>query len=223
MRALMVDDDELSLELLEGVLTELGYEVDRARNGREALDKLHKESIHLVITDWEMPEMNGLELCRAVRSEDFDGYVYIIMLTGRDSGKQRIEGLHGGADAFLCKPLNPEELLVSLKTAERILALETRDLAMFALAKLSESRDPETGAHIERVQSYARLLAQNLSTTERFHGLIEGNFVRLIYQTSPLHDIGKVGIPDDILLKPGKLNDHEMAIMRTHASLGADA
>lgn len=221
MRALMVDDDELSLELLEGVLSDLGYDVERATNGKEAIERLRKEPIHLVITDWEMPEMNGLELCRAIRSEDFDGYVFIIMLTGRDSGKQRIEGLHCGADAFLTKPLNPDELLVSLKTAERILALETRDLAMFALAKLSESRDPETGAHIERVQSYARLLAQYLSTTERHHGLIDTEFVRLIYQTSPLHDIGKVGIPDSVLLKPGKLNEQELAIMRTHASMGA--
>jgi len=221
MRALMVDDDELSLELLEGVLRELGHEVERASNGKEALEKLRKEPIHLVITDWDMPEMNGLELCRAIRAEDFDGYVFIIMLTGRDSGKQRIEGLHGGADAFLCKPLNPDELLVSLKTADRILGLETRDLAMFALAKLSESRDPETGAHIERVQSYARLLAQYLSTTERHYGLIDVEFVRLIYQTSPLHDIGKVGIPDSVLLKPGKLDPQELSIMRTHASLGA--
>jgi putative two-component system response regulator len=221
MRALMVDDDELSLELLEGVLRELGYDVERAVNGKEAIEKLRREPIHLVITDWDMPEMNGLELCRAIRSEDFDGYVFIIMLTGRDSGKQRIEGLHCGADAFLTKPLNPDELLVSLKTAERILALETRDLAMFALAKLSESRDPETGAHIERVQSYARLLAQYLSTTERHHGLIDTEFVRLIYQTSPLHDIGKVGIPDNVLLKPGKLDAQELQIMRTHASLGA--
>jgi putative two-component system response regulator len=221
MRALMVDDDELSLELLEGILSELGYEVSRASNGMEALAVLRKEPIHLVITDWDMPEMNGLELCRAIREEDFDGYVFIIMLTGRDGGKQRIEGLHGGADAFLCKPLNPDELLVSLKTAERILGLETRDLAMFALAKLSESRDPETGAHIERVQSYARLLAQYLSTTERFRGVINTEFVRLIYQTSPLHDIGKVGIPDSVLLKPGKLDEQELTIMRTHASLGA--
>jgi len=221
MRALMVDDDELSLELLEGVLRDLGYDVERATNGKEAIERLRKEPIHLVITDWDMPEMNGLELCRAIRSEDFDGYVFIIMLTGRDSGKQRIEGLHCGADAFLTKPLNPDELLVSLKTAERILALETRDLAMFALAKLSESRDPETGAHIERVQSYARLLAQYLSTTERHSGQIDTEFVRLIYQTSPLHDIGKVGIPDAVLLKPGKLDDQELTIMRTHASLGA--
>jgi putative two-component system response regulator len=221
MRALMVDDDELSLELLEGVLRDLGYDVERATNGKEAIERLRKEPIHLVITDWDMPEMNGLELCRAIRSEDFDGYVFIIMLTGRDSGKQRIEGLHCGADAFLTKPLNPDELLVSLKTAERILALETRDLAMFALAKLSESRDPETGAHIERVQSYARLLAQYLSTTERHSGQIDTEFVRLIYQTSPLHDIGKVGIPDAVLLKPGKLDEQELTIMRTHASLGA--
>jgi putative two-component system response regulator len=221
MRALIVDDDELSLEILQDVLMQLGYEVERAHNGKEALAHLRKHSIHLVVTDWEMPEMNGLELCRAIREEDFDGYVYVIMLTSRDGGQQKIEGLYGGADAFLVKPLNPKELLVSLKTAERILSLETRDLAMFALAKLSESRDPETGAHIERVQSYARLLAQYLSTTERYHDVIDTEFIRLIFQTTPLHDIGKVGIPDTVLLKPGKLGTDEMAIMRTHASLGA--
>ena len=221
MRALIVDDDEFSLELLEDVLKQLGHEVERAADGAAALNKLRRGDIHLVITDWEMPAMNGLELCRAVREGDYDGYVFIIMLTSRDGGQQRIEGLHAGADAFLTKPLNPDELLVSLKTAERILALETRDLAMFALAKLSESRDPETGAHIERVQSYARLLAQYLSTTEQYHDLIDTEFVRLIYQTSPLHDIGKVGIPDNVLLKPGKLTDQEMSIMRTHVTLGA--
>jgi len=99
--------------------------------------------------------------------------------------------------------------------------LETRDLAMFALAKLSESRDPDTGAHIERVQSYARLLAQYLSTTEGYSDVIDTNFVRLIFQTTPLHDIGKVAIPDSVLLKPGKLTPEEMAIMRTHAAIGA--
>ena len=221
MRALIVDDDEFSLELLQDVLNQLGHEVERAADGAEALAKLRRGDIHLVITDWEMPAMNGLELCRAVREGDFDGYVFIIMLTSREGGQQKIEGLHAGADAFLTKPLNPEELLVSLKTAERILALETRDLAMFALAKLSESRDPETGAHVERVQSYARLLAQFLSTTERYHDLIDTEFVRLIFQTSPLHDIGKVGIPDNVLLKPGRLTDQEMTIMRTHVTLGA--
>ena len=221
MRALIVDDDELSLELLQEILREMGYEVERAANGKEAMEKLRHNAIHLVITDWEMPEMNGLELCRAIRTEDFDGYVFIIMLTSREGGQQRIDGIHAGADAFLLKPLNSEELLVSLKTAERILGLETRDLAMFALAKLSESRDPETGAHIERVQSFARLLAQYLSTTERYSDVIDTNFVRLIFQTTPLHDIGKVAIPDSVLLKPGKLTGAEMDVMRTHAGIGA--
>ena len=221
MRALIVDDDELSLELLQHILQEMGYEVERAANGKEAIERLRPGTIHLVITDWEMPEMNGLELCRAIRSEDFDGYVFIIMLTSREGGQQRIDGIHAGADAFLLKPLNSEELLVSLKTAERILGLETRDLAMFALAKLSESRDPETGAHIERVQCFARLLAQYLSTTERYSDVIDTGFVRLIFQTTPLHDIGKVAIPDSVLLKPGKLSGAEMAIMKTHAGIGA--
>jgi putative two-component system response regulator len=221
MRALIVDDDDLSLELLQEILREMGYEVERAANGKEAIEKLRRNAIHLVITDWEMPEMNGLELCRAIRAEDFDGYVFIIMLTSREGGQQRIDGIHAGADAFLLKPLNSEELLVSLKTAERILGLETRDLAMFALAKLSESRDPETGAHIERVQSFARLLAQYLSTTERYSDVIDTNFVRLIFQTTPLHDIGKVAIPDAVLLKPGKLTAAEMDVMKTHAGIGA--
>jgi putative two-component system response regulator len=221
MRALIVDDDELSLELLQDVLQEMGYEVERAANGKQALEKLRGGAIHLVITDWEMPEMNGLELCRAIRGEDFDGYVFIIMLSSREGGQQRIDGIHAGADAFLLKPLNSEELLVSLKTAERILGLETRDLAMFALAKLSESRDPDTGAHIERVQSFARLLAQYLSTTERYSDVIDTAFVRLIFQTTPLHDIGKVAIPDSVLLKPGKLTTDEIAIMKTHAGIGA--
>jgi putative two-component system response regulator len=221
MRALIVDDDEVSLGLLQDILQEMGYEVVRAANGREAIAKLRAGDIHLVITDWEMPEMNGLELCRAIREEDFDGYVFVIMLTSREGGQHRIEGIHAGADAFMLKPLSSEELLVSLKMAERILGLETRDLAMFALAKLSESRDPDTGAHIERVQCFAKLLAQYLSITERYSDVIDNAFTRLIFQTTPLHDIGKVAIPDAVLLKPDRLNDDEKEIMRAHAGIGA--
>ncbi|MGD0767321.1 MAG: response regulator [Tepidisphaeraceae bacterium] len=221
MRILIVDDDDLSLQILDGVLDEMGYEVDRARDGQEAMEKLQGGEIHIVITDWEMPTMNGMDLCRAIRASDLIGYVYVIMLTSRDEGQQKIDGLNAGADAFLVKPLNSEELVVSLKTAERILSLETRDLTMFALAKLSESRDPETGAHVDRVQSYARAVAQQLSTTDKYRGIVDGEFIRLIHQTSPLHDIGKVAIPDSILLKPGKLSPEEMAIMRTHAAIGS--
>jgi putative two-component system response regulator len=100
-----------------------------------------------------------------------------------------------------------------MKTAVRILSLETRDLAMFALAKLAESRDPDTGAHIERVQCYSRALAQQLALTPKYQTVIDAEYLRLIFQTSPLHDIGKVGIPDAILLKPGKLDPAEFEAM----------
>ena len=223
MQVLIVDDDEFALEVLDNTLSRMGYSCVRALNGNEALECLRSSEIRLVVTDWEMPGMNGLDLCRAVRREDLSGYVYIIMLTGREGPKRRLEGLCAGADDFLNKPLDTEELLVCLKTAERILSLETRDLALFALAKLAESRDPDTGAHIERVQGYTRLIAQNLSAETRQHYGVDDEFIRLLHQTSALHDLGKVGIPDAVLLKEqGKnLTSDEFAIMKTHALLGA--
>jgi len=221
MRALVVDDDPVTLALLQDILEGHGYAVETAVNGREGLEALRRGGIRLVITDWQMPEMNGLQLCSAIRTGEFDGYIYIIMITAQDGPGIKIEGLSAGADSFLQKPLDPAELQVCLKTAQRILSLETRDVAMFALAKLAESRDPETGSHLERVQAYTRLLTQDLSRTEKYAQLIDGEYLNLIHQTSPLHDIGKVGIPDHVLLKPGKLNPEEMAIMRTHTQLGA--
>jgi len=221
MQILIVDDDDFALSVLESTLARMGYKAVAAHDGREAMEILRRTDIRLVITDWDMPNMNGLELCRSIRREDLSGYVYIIMLTGREGAKQRMEGLCTGADDFLTKPLDPEELLVCLKQAERILTLETRDLALFALAKLAESRDSETGAHVERVQSYTRLIAKNLSAEIKAHHGVDEEYIRLLYQTSPLHDLGKVGIPDSILLKPGKLTSNEFAIMETHTIVGA--
>jgi putative two-component system response regulator len=222
MQVLIVDDDDFALNVVNGTLSRMGYTAVAARDGAEAMEILRRGEIRLVITDWDMPTMNGIDLCRAIRREELAGYVYVIMLTAREGARQRMEGLCAGADDFLNKPLDPEELLVCLKTAERILALETRDVAMFALAKLAESRDSETGAHIERVQSYARLIAKHLSDeVKACHG-VDDEYVRLLYQTSPLHDLGKVGIPDAILLKPGRLTADEFAIMKTHTIIGAE-
>jgi putative two-component system response regulator len=221
MRVLIVDDDEFALNVLEGTLSRMGYTAVTARDGGEALNHLRQGDIRLMVTDWDMPGMNGIELCRSVRKQDLSGYVYIIMLTGREGAKQRMAGLCAGADAFLNKPLDPEELLICLKTAERILSLETREVALFALAKLAESRDSETGAHVERVQSYTRLLARELSIAVKDNHGVDDEYVRLLYQTSPLHDLGKVGIPDAILLKPGKLTPGEFTIMKTHTIVGA--
>ena len=222
MKVLIADDDLVAAEMLQGVLEESGHEVIAACDGRQALNLLRTHGSAVVISDWEMPELNGLELCRAIRDEDFGRYVYVILLTAREGTRHLIDGLSAGADEFMSKPLVPEELEVRLRTAERILALETRELAIFAMAKLAESRDPETGAHLERVRQYSQRLAAEMSTWEKFRDVITSGFVSLIYQTSPLHDIGKVSIPDHVLLKPGRLDDREFEIMKTHAQAGAE-
>ena len=222
MRTLIVDDDMLTLEMLEHALLRQGFGVEKAHNGEEALEKLRQGSCRLVISDWEMPGMTGEELCRAVRTEDFGGYVYVILLTHHESKDYLLRGLSAGADEFLVKPFDPVELGVRVRTGERILSLETRDIAIFAMAKLAESRDPETGAHLERMRNYSRLLAQHLLDTGYAPDELNPEYIRLIYLTSPLHDIGKVGIPDAVLLKPGRLNDREFEIMKMHAALGAE-
>jgi putative two-component system response regulator len=221
MRILIVDDNKIALTVLQNTLEQGGHEVLTAMDGQQALAILRAHPCGLVISDWEMPHMDGIELCRAIRSEDMLGYVYVILLTGHNSPDQKVEGLRAGADDFVSKPFSPAELLARVQTAERILSLETRDVAIFAMARLVESRDPETGEHLERVRSFSRVLAQHLSGVEKFHREINAEFIRLIYLTSPLHDIGKVGIPDCVLLKPGRLNDEEFEIMKTHTTLGA--
>jgi len=220
MKILIVEDSPVAMEILRSALVKTGHEVLSASNGCEAMEVLRESSCSVVISDWEMPEMNGLDLCRAIRSGDLGRYVFVILLTVREGRSSLVQGLAAGADEFMSKPFEPEELAVRLLTAERILSLETRDLAIFALARLAESRDPETGKHLERVRSYSRILAQELSKTE-YSALIDAEFIRLIYQTSPLHDIGKVAIPDHVLLKPGRLDDDEFEIMKTHAAQGA--
>jgi putative two-component system response regulator len=221
MRILIVDDNKIALTVLRSALEQDGHEVVAATDGNQALSLLRANPCGLVISDWEMPHMDGIELCRAIRSEDLLGYVYVILLTGHNLPDEKVQGLRAGADDFIAKPFNPPELLARVQTAERILSLETRDVAIFAMARLAESRDPETGEHLERVRSYSRVLAQYLSGVEKFRAEVDAEFIRLIYLTSPLHDIGKVGIPDCVLLKPGRFNDEEFEIMKTHAALGA--
>ena len=221
MKVLVVDDDELAREMTSDVLRSCGLEIETARTGNEALDVLGRGESRLVISDWEMPEMNGLELCRAIRTGDFCDYIYIILLTCHNRSGDIVQGLSAGADDFISKPFNSAELRVRVRAGERILALETRDLTIFALAKLAESRDPETGAHLERVRNYSFALAKELSKHEDFQDTISHEYCRLIYLASPLHDIGKVAIPDSVLLMPGPLSDRQFEIMKTHSALGA--
>jgi putative two-component system response regulator len=221
MKVLIVDDDDLSLDILEHALVQDGYEVVRASDGQTALDVLRRGDCQMVISDWDMPKMTGIELCQEIRQCDFGGYVYVIMLTSHGRKDDIVAGMSAGADDFIVKPFHAAELAVRVRAGVRVLSLETRDLAIFALAKLAESRDPDTGQHLERVRSYSRILAEQLGKDSIYSNEIDAEFIRLIYLTSPLHDIGKVGIPDSVLLKPGRLSSEEFDVMKTHALLGA--
>ncbi|MCW5769480.1 MAG: response regulator [Phycisphaeraceae bacterium] len=221
MKILVVDDNDVSLTLIQSTLSRAGYDVDTATDGEQALALIKRGGYRLVVSDWEMPCLDGPGLCRAVRAEELPGYVYIVLVTSHGSSQDAVEGLSAGADDFVAKPFHPSELIARVRAGERIVALETRDMTIFALAKLAESRDPETGAHLERVRSYCRILARDLAGRGPYQQEINDEFVHLIYLTSPLHDIGKVGIPDSVLLKPGRLSDQEFAIMKMHAEFGA--
>lgn len=220
MRIIVVDDDPSVAMSLEGCLRLLGYDVTVAHDGHEAQALLRTGDFRIVITDWEMPGMDGLSLCQWIRERRLGPYVYVILLTGRGERSDLIEGLSAGADDFITKPFDPNVLRVRLRAAERIVGLESRDLVIFSLARLAESRDTDTGAHLDRIREYCRVLAEELSRTEPYCYEVDTDYIQAIYVTSPLHDIGKVGIPDSILLKPGLLLPDEYEIMKQHTEIG---
>lgn len=222
MKILAVDDDDIALEVLSEALRRQGHEVETATDGRQALERLGDGSIRMVVCDWMMPRMDGIQFCKAAREGYSEGYVYIILLTGRNNPDSVVKGLSAGADDFLVKPFEFGELAARIATGKRILSLETRHLAIFALAKLAESRDPETGQHLERIREYTKVLALTLAARGEFKEILTPGYVSTLYHTSPLHDIGKVGIPDNILLKPGRLSDEEFQVMKHHTTIGGE-
>ncbi len=242
---LLVDDTDSNLELLDLIFSREGARTLLASNGFEALQLVqkHKEDIDLIVTDIRMPEMDGITLTRKLR-EMLDQRVPVILLTAdRKTDEQLLAGLTAGANDYLNKPLNELELKarsssmlrlkhafdenialqksLEIKVIERTIEIEqTRDLAMFGFAKLAEHRDPETGGHLERIREYTRALAVQLQKSGPYRNEVDDNFITTIQRASPLHDIGKVGIPDAILLKPGKLTPEEFEIMKQHSVIG---
>jgi putative two-component system response regulator len=219
---LVVDDDPIAAETLCHALAQFGYASTMASNGVEAIEHVRTGRYRIVISDVEMPEMDGIELCREIRQRSTCGYTYLILLTSRSDTDSVVRGLEAGADDYIAKPFHPSELKMRIRAGERLLAVESRDLMIFSLAKLADSRDNETGSHLERIREYCRVLATELSTWPEYEPVIDGMFIKSIYETSPLHDIGKVAIPDKILLKPGRLCPQEFAEMTKHAKIGAD-
>ncbi|QDU57941.1 HD domain-containing phosphohydrolase [Aeoliella mucimassa] len=222
MKVLVIDDDVVSAEIAKCTLQHFGYEVRCEYDGIEGFEQIRTGEYSIVISDWDMPGMPGDELCRLVRQRNWSSYIFFILLTSHSDMGHLVQGLKAGADDFLVKPFEPEELIVRLRTGERVLSLQSRDVLLFTLAKLTESRDNETGLHLERMREYGRILAMELSGWSEFKDEVDGDYVQMLYLTSPLHDIGKVGVPDSVLLKPGKLSREEFEIMKRHPLIGGE-
>lgn len=177
---LVVDDDPVSRTLLERILIRAGYKVTAVENGREALRTLNENFFSIVISDWMMPEIDGIELCRAIRSTDFPGYIFFILITSRDAKEDLVLGLEAGADDYLTKPFNHAELKARLNTAERILKLEKSLKEANEAIRLLSITDPLTNSYnrgyliqrlpqeISRSQRYGRPLSLIMSDLDHF-------------------------------------------------------
>jgi putative two-component system response regulator len=213
---LVVDDVSANRELLEGYLYDLGYDVRQARDGVEALEAIEAQEPDLVLLDIEMPRMDGLSLCRALKSHPARRLIPVVLITALHDRPTRIQGLDAGADDFLTKPFDAQELLVRTKVLLRERELNKRldaaENVLLAFARTVEGRDRYTVHHAERVGRYAQEIG-------REYGLDAAD-LEILYRGGVLHDLGKVAIPDAVLLKPGPLEDDELAIMRRHSAEG---
>jgi putative two-component system response regulator len=243
---LLVDDTPENLVVL-GELLRPHYRVRVASSGQRALDvAATAPRPDLILLDVMMPGMDGYATLRALRQDPSAADIPVIFVTAMDSIQDEEYGLSLGAVDYITKPVRPAIVLARvraqlelkqardwLKDRNTVLEAEVtrrmgenqliQDVSIQALARLAETRDPETGNHLSRTQGYVRALATKLRGHPRFAGLLTERYIDLLVKSAPLHDIGKVGIPDHILLKPGKLDPDEWVIMKTHAKMGSDA
>ena len=220
-KILVVEDSMDQRLLLKAVLEQECYEVVEARNGAEALKICQDNTnIRIVLTDINMPQMDGYELILALRKQQIR-YLYIIVVTALDDKECVIKALSCGADDFLSKPVSPQELHLRIHGGQQLLKLESQDELIFSMAKLSDYRSPETGLHLERVRQYTLEIGRYLARHYPEKG-VTNQMANEISRVSPLHDIGKVGISDQILTKPGRLTDEEFEIMKEHSRIGGD-
>ena len=243
---LVVDDTPENLVVL-GELLQPHYRVRVANSGARALQVAGSEpKPDLILLDVMMPGMDGYEVLERLRANPATRDIPVIFITAMNSTADEERGLSAGAVDYITKPIRPVivqarvRAQLELKQArdwlkDQNLYLEAeitrrmgenlliQDVSILALARLAETRDPETGNHLHRTQGYVRALARHLQNHPRFASFLTDHTVELLAKSAPLHDIGKVGIPDYILLKPGKLTPAEWVIMQTHAKLGSDA
>lgn len=218
-KVLVVEDEMTQRRLLRAKLEKEGYLVIETADGRQGLQAfLDDPEIRLVLTDLNMPEMNGYQLIQALREHE-SRYTYIIVLTASDDRESMVKALALGADDYLTKPIHPDELSLRMLGGRRLLRLESQDEIIMAMVKMADARSDETGAHLDRVRAYAKILACDLAET-RPKLKLSKSWAEDVARVSPLHDIGKVAISDAVLNKSGRLTDDEMALMKTHTVIG---
>ena len=243
---LVVDDTLDNLTLMSGLLKNL-YRVKVANSGEKALKIVQaSEKPDLILLDIMMPGLSGYEVCKILKDDPATRDIPIIFLTAMVATEDEKKGLELGAADFITKPVNPPIVMARVATQLHVKAaadflkdqnsyLETevgkrtrelaaiQDVTILAMASLAETRDNDTGNHIRRTQHYVKLLADHLQSHPRFASFLTDHTIGMLFKSAPLHDIGKVGIPDRILLKPGRFEPHEFEIMKTHCKLGRDA
>jgi putative two-component system response regulator len=234
---LLVDDEPSNLRLLQMLLNADGYATSVAERGAQGLALAAKLLPDIILLDIMMPEMDGFEVLRCLKDNPDTRNIPVIMVTAMNDRASRLKALELGAREFLNKPVDRVELMIRVKNMLRLkeyadfladynhrlkqeVAARTEQLfesyheTIFIMTSAAEHKDEDTGLHITRISHYCRILAEYLG--------MEGAFADCIFYASPMHDIGKIGIPDHILLKPGKHDAKEWEIMKTHVTLGAD-
>jgi putative two-component system response regulator len=241
---LVVDDDPQSLRLMSAMLERGGLDPRPVTSGRLAIEAAVADPPDLVLLDARMPGMSGVEVCRWLKQDERLRSIPVIFLSGNAGTDDKVEAFRVGAVDYVTKPFQDQEVLSRIKThmrlrrlqvelashnvqleefiAEQVRAVTASQLAtIFALAKLAEARDDDTGQHIERVQTFSKVLAEKMREMRLHAAHLTTAFIEHLYQTASLHDIGKVGTPDAVLLKPGKLTAEEFYEMKKHCALGA--
>lgn len=215
-RVLVADDTESIRVLFQRLLSADGHDVLVVADGASALDIVHRHQPDVILLDIGMPTLDGLEVCRRLKADPATRLTPVVLVTGQTDLSDRIRGIEAGADEFLSKPVHPHELRARVRSLTRmkhlIDALDSAEAAFMTLALTIEARDPLTNGHCERLARHAVRLGRAL-------GLPDAD-VDALHRGGYLHDVGKVGVPDAVLLKPGPLTDLEFEMMKRHPEIG---
>jgi len=234
---LVVDDSPANVRLLAKMLKERGHRVRVAPDGELALRAVRTDPPDLILLDIDMPGMDGYEVCRRLKADDRWRSIPILFISALNETSAKLRSFEVGGVDYITKPFQFAEVEARVEThlklrryqldLERMVREQVREIAdaqmatIFALARLAESRDDETGRHLERVRDVCGLLARRLQEASPYSDRIDAAYLRNLHQASIPHDIGKVGISDAVLLKPGRLTPEEYEIAKTHAAIGA--